>query len=213
MTTYIIRRLIAIPILLGITVLVFTFLAIAPGDPVSAFIRPELANNEAMRKVIIERYGLDQPIPVRYVRWLTEALQGNLGYAAVGGLPIADMLKRGLLASASLMLTALFIGIAIGIPLDHLGAAPVLEAGLRADGLRVPRGLDAVVPARPGSPVVLRSSSASSRSGDAGPQGAVQPAGLHRASRPSGDGPRRCLHRGVDALHARPCSRRSTSST
>ena len=79
MTTYIIRRaLIAIPILLGITILVFTFLAIAPGDPVSAFIRPELANNEAMRKVIIERYGLDQPIPVRYLRWLGEALQGNL---------------------------------------------------------------------------------------------------------------------------------------
>jgi peptide/nickel transport system permease protein len=123
MTTYIIRRaLIAIPILLGITILVFTFLAIAPGDPVSAFIRPELANNEAMRKVIIERYGLDQPIPVRYLRWLGEALQGNLGYAAVGGLPIADMLKRGLLASATLMLTALGIGIFIGIPLGVISA-------------------------------------------------------------------------------------------
>ena len=37
-----------------------------------------------MRKIIIERYGLDQPLPVRYVRWLTEALQGNLGYSRIG---------------------------------------------------------------------------------------------------------------------------------
>lgn len=123
MTTYIIRRvLIAIPILLGITILVFVFLAIAPGDPVSAFIRPELANNEAMRKVIIERYGLDQPVPVRYLRWLGEAFQGNLGYAAIGGLPIAEMITRGLLASSTLMLTALGIGIVVGIPLGVLSA-------------------------------------------------------------------------------------------
>lgn len=123
MGTYILRRvLIAIPILLGITILVFTFLAIAPGDPVSAFIRPELANNEAMRKVIIERYGLDQPLPVRYLRWLGEAVQGNLGYAAVGGLPIAQTVGRGLLASSTLMLTALGIGILVGIPLGVISA-------------------------------------------------------------------------------------------
>jgi len=123
MATYILRRaLISIPILLGITILVFVFLAIAPGDPVSAFIRPELANNEAMRKVIIERYGLDQPLPVRYFRWLAEALQGNLGYAAVGGLPIAPTVFRGLLASATLMLAALGIGIVVGIPLGVLSA-------------------------------------------------------------------------------------------
>ena len=123
MATYIIRRtLVAVPILLGITILVFVFLAIAPGDPVSAFIRPELANNEAMRKVIIERYGLDQPLPVRYLRWLVEAFQGNLGYTAVGGLPIADTVFRGVLASGSLMLTALMIGIVVGIPLGVISA-------------------------------------------------------------------------------------------
>ena len=71
MTTYIIRRaLVAIPILIGITILVFFFLTLAPGDPVSAFIRPELANNEEIRKIITERYGLDQPFPIRYIRWL-----------------------------------------------------------------------------------------------------------------------------------------------
>jgi peptide/nickel transport system permease protein len=123
MGTYIVRRiLIAIPILLGITVLMFVFLAIAPGDPVSAFIRPELANNEAIRKIIIERYGLDQPLPIRYIRWLIEAVQGNLGYSAIGGLPILPTVLRTLLASATLMLTALGFGIIVGVPLGIYSA-------------------------------------------------------------------------------------------
>ena len=123
MGTYIVRRLlIAIPILLGITVLVFLFLALAPGDPVSAFIRPELGNNEAMRQAIILRYGLDQPLPIRYLKWLVEALQGNLGYKAIGGLPVLDTVIRGLLASASLMGTALLFGIFVGVPLGVISA-------------------------------------------------------------------------------------------
>ena len=64
MSTYIVRRLlIAIPLLWGITILVFLFLYRAPGDPVAAFIRPELAGNEEIRRIIIARYGLDQPLP------------------------------------------------------------------------------------------------------------------------------------------------------
>jgi len=123
MGTYIVRRLlVAVPILLGITVLVFLFLALAPGDPVSAFIRPELANNEQMRAIIIARYGLDQPLPIRYIRWLGEALQGNLGYKLIGGLPVLETVTRGLLASASLMGTALLIGIFVGIPLGVISA-------------------------------------------------------------------------------------------
>jgi peptide/nickel transport system permease protein len=122
--TYIIRRLlIAIPIFFGITILVFLLLAVAPGDPVSAFIRPELAGNEEMRRIITIRYGLDQPLPIRYVRWLAEAVQGNLGYKLQGaGLPVLDTVARGLVASLILMGTALLIGIFVGIPLGVLSA-------------------------------------------------------------------------------------------
>ena len=124
MGTYIIRRLlIAIPIFFGITILVFMLLALAPGDPVSAFIRPELAGNEEMRRIITLRYGLDQPLPVRYIHWLAEALQGNLGYKLQGaGLPVLDTVARGLVASLILMGTALLIGIFVGIPLGILSA-------------------------------------------------------------------------------------------
>lgn len=124
MITYIIRRLlIAIPIFFGITILVFLFLALAPGDPVSAFIRPELKNSEEMRQIIIQRYGLDQPLPVRYLRWLAEAAQGNLGYKAGGvGLPVLDTVARGFAASVLLMGSALLIGIVVGIPLGMISA-------------------------------------------------------------------------------------------
>ena len=123
MITYIIRRLlIAVPIFFGITILVFLFLALAPGDPVAAFIRPELATNEALRQSIIQRYGLDQPLPIRYLRWLAEAAQGNLGYKAIGGLPVLDTVARGLGASVLLMGSALLIGIVVGIPLGMLSA-------------------------------------------------------------------------------------------
>jgi len=122
--TYIIRRLlIAIPIFFGITILVFLLLVAAPGDPVSAFIRPELKGNEEMRRIIIARYALDQPIPVRYVYWLVEAVQGNLGYKLTGvGLPVLDTVIRGLGASLLLMGTALLIGIFVGIPLGMISA-------------------------------------------------------------------------------------------
>jgi peptide/nickel transport system permease protein len=124
LATYIIRRLlIAIPIFFGITILVFLLLTAAPGDPVSAFIRPELAGNDEMRRIIIARYGLDQPLPLRYIHWLAEAVQGNLGFKAGGvGLPVLDTVRRGLGASLLLMGTALLIGIFVGIPLGVLSA-------------------------------------------------------------------------------------------
>jgi peptide/nickel transport system permease protein len=123
MTTYILRRLlINIPVLLGITVLVFTFLLLAPGDPVSAYIKPELGDNPVLREALRKELGLDQPAPVRYIRWLGLVLQGNLGYRAVGGQPVNEVVGRALRASIVLMGTALAIGCLFGIPFGIISA-------------------------------------------------------------------------------------------
>jgi peptide/nickel transport system permease protein len=123
MTNYILRRLlINVPVLLGISILVFTFIALAPGDPVSAYIKPEMGDNPALREAMRKELGLDQPLPVRYVRWLGMALQGNLGYRAVGGQPVSDVVGRGLKNSLVLMGTALALGCLLGIPLGILSA-------------------------------------------------------------------------------------------
>ena len=123
MTTYILRRLlINIPVLLGITVLVFAFLLLAPGDPVSAYIKPEQGANPVLREALRKELGLDQPAPVRYIRWLGLVLQGNLGYRAVGGQPVNDVVGRALRASIVLMGTALAIGCLFGIPFGIISA-------------------------------------------------------------------------------------------
>jgi peptide/nickel transport system permease protein len=120
---YILRRLlINIPVLFGITVLVFTFTLLAPGDPVSAYLKPELGASEEMRAQMRQRLGLDQPAPVRYMRWLGQTVQGNLGYRIVGGQPVNSTIGRALRASIVLMGAALAIGCLVGIPLGILSA-------------------------------------------------------------------------------------------
>jgi peptide/nickel transport system permease protein len=122
-TTFIIRRiLISIPVFIGITLLVFTFVALAPGNVADGLIRPEMSADPAAREEIIRRYGLDQPLPVRYVSWLANALQGELGFRAMNGTPISDEVGRGLRASLILTGTALILGILVGVPLGILSA-------------------------------------------------------------------------------------------
>jgi peptide/nickel transport system permease protein len=123
MATFIVRRLlISIPVFIGITILVFTFVALTPGTIADALIRPELGANEEARQAIIRRYGLDQPLPIRYVSWLANALQGELGYRAMNGTAIGSEVARGLLASALLSGSGILIGILVGIPLGILSA-------------------------------------------------------------------------------------------
>jgi peptide/nickel transport system permease protein len=123
MTTFIIRRiLISIPVFLGITLLIFTFVALAPGNIADALIRPELSSDPAARDAIMHRYGLDQPLPVRYLSWLANALQGELGYRAMNGTPVSSEVLRGLGASFILTGTGILIGIFVGIPLGILSA-------------------------------------------------------------------------------------------
>lgn len=123
MITFIIRRLlISIPVFLGITMLIFTFVALAPGSIVDALVRPELGADPAAREAIIKRYGLDQPIHIRYVLWLANALQGELGYRVASGAAVGAEVLRGLGASVVLTGSAMVLGIFVGIPLGILSA-------------------------------------------------------------------------------------------
>jgi len=123
MITFIIRRLlISIPVFLGITILIFTFIALAPGNLADALVRPELGFDQTAREAIIRRYGLDQPLPIRYLLWLTNALQGELGYRVHSGASVASEVLRGLTNSIILTGSALVLGIFVGIPLGILSA-------------------------------------------------------------------------------------------
>ena len=121
MLSYIIRRLlIAIPVLLGVTVVSFIIINLAPGSPVDMIIDPNIsAADIAARK---EALGLNAPLYVQYYHWLTNMLQGNLGYSMTTYRPVSEMIGERIWPTLLLMGAALGTGLLIAIPLGILSA-------------------------------------------------------------------------------------------
>src|SRR5215468_12196435 len=119
MSRYLIRRLlIAIPSLIGISVVLFTVLALAPGDPFE-----ELATNPnvpaAVRAALRVKFGLDDPIAVRYLRWFTAMVHGDWGFSFVSRIDvdvlILQRLPTTLFVIGSSQVLALLIALPVGI--------------------------------------------------------------------------------------------------
>lgn len=118
MTRYLVRRLLgAIPLVLGVATVVFFVVQLAPGDPASLLLAPGV--DEAVIAQTRANFGLDDPLPVRYVKWLGSLVRGDLGYSYSHGRPvvsvIGDMLPNTLLLSGLALGVAFLAGIAIGI--------------------------------------------------------------------------------------------------
>ena len=122
MIRFIARRLLfAIPLLLGIVTITFFVIQAAPGDPMDMFLEPRMQRQmdpEAV-ELLRQRYGLDQPIHVQYVRWLGALLQGDLGESFRYRRPVAALIAERVpytlqLAALALLVDAL-LGIALGI--------------------------------------------------------------------------------------------------
>ena len=119
MTDYVIRRLlVAIPSLLGISLILFTMLALAPGDPFS-----ELATNPnippEVRANLREKFGLDDPILVRYLRWLAAMAQGDWGFSFASRVDVDTLILQRvpttLFVIGSSQILALVIALPVGI--------------------------------------------------------------------------------------------------
>ncbi|MBC7240951.1 MAG: ABC transporter permease [Anaerolineae bacterium] len=124
MTKYIIRRLIiSIPVLFGITVIVFLLIHFAPGDPVMGMIDPTQGGFSAE---LIERerarLGLDQPLPVQYVMWLGRVLRGDLGYSLITRKPVAKLIGERIWPTVQLTMSALLLSIIVGITIGIISA-------------------------------------------------------------------------------------------
>jgi peptide/nickel transport system permease protein len=119
MGRYFIRRLlIAIPSLIGISIVLFTVLALAPGDPFE-----ELATNPnvpaAVRAALRVKFGLDDPIAIRYLRWFTAMLHGDWGFSFVSRIDvdvlILQRLPTTLFVIGSSQVLALLIALPVGV--------------------------------------------------------------------------------------------------
>lgn len=145
MTSYIARRTAQmIPLLLGVTVVLFGVIQAAPGGPEGALLESDRFIDPAVIEAYRARLGVDQPVPVQYVRWISAAAKGDLGVSFSTTRPVAEMIIERLPATLELMgasfLLAALLAFALGVFsaarqyswFDHLGT------GLSFVGIAMP---------------------------------------------------------------------------
>jgi peptide/nickel transport system permease protein len=118
---YVVRRLAgAVPLVLGIATIIFFLVNLAPGDPTLLLISPGVTTDviEQMRA----NFGLDQPLHIRYVRWLGAMLTGDFGYSFVYSRPVLDLLMDALPNTLILSACALVVAFGVGIVLGTIQA-------------------------------------------------------------------------------------------
>lgn len=121
MTQYIIRRLLmAIPILIGVSFIVFASVRLVRGDPAIAM-AGELATPEFIAQVR-ENLGLDQPIVIQYITYLGRIVQGDMGQSIRSRIPVTDEIQIRLPRTLTLALISLLASAAIGIPIGITSA-------------------------------------------------------------------------------------------
>jgi peptide/nickel transport system permease protein len=121
MLRYVVRRLLLlVPILLGVSILIFFWIRALPGNPASA-----LLGERATPQLVQEykaRYGLDKPLPVQYWDYLKTTLKGELGTSISSRRSVVYEIKQRFPATVELALAAMFFAILIGIPLGYFAA-------------------------------------------------------------------------------------------
>lgn len=121
MTQYILRRFLAlIPVLLGVSIVVFSLVRLIPGDPVIIMLG-ERARVEDIERVR-EEMGFNRPIYVQYVEWMGRILRGDLGKSIINRTSVMGELKSRLAATIEMIVAGMFIGVIIGIGVGILSA-------------------------------------------------------------------------------------------
>ena len=122
MSQFFIKRLfITIPTLIAISIIIFSILALAPGDPLGEF-----ASNPAItaevRENIRKSLGLDQPTYIRYFKWFSSFIRGDMGYSFNSRSPVSELLWQRLPTTFLIVGTAYILGLLIAFPLGIISA-------------------------------------------------------------------------------------------
>lgn len=121
MTRYVASRLVsAVGVIVLVSILVFAIIRLIPGDPVSLLLGENLTDKT--RDQLIAKWGLDQPVPVQYLRWAGKMITGDFGTSLSTQESVSSLLIDRLPATLSLAFFALVIGIIIGIPAGMVAA-------------------------------------------------------------------------------------------
>ena len=125
MLSFIARKLLRLLTLLAaVSVFAFSMMALSPIDPVDAYIGADmLLVSPVQRAKIAERWGLNQPMPVRFARWAEQVAQGNLGNSLIFNRPVVEVIGQRFAASLALMAAAWVLSGLIGFGLGVLAGA------------------------------------------------------------------------------------------
>ncbi len=124
MLAYMARRvLFLIPLLLGLSAIMFALVRAAPGDPVVAMMGPQAASNPGYVEQARENLGLNEPLPVQYAIWIGNLVQGDFGIAyTFNNKPVLTLIGERFWGTIQLQSLALFIGLAIAVPVGIISA-------------------------------------------------------------------------------------------
>ena len=133
MLRFVVRRLLLlVPILLGLSILVFAWIRALPGGPAQALLG-ERATPETVRQ-IEQQYGLDDPVYVQYWRYVKTTAGGDLGTSINSRRPVSEELKQRFPATIELAVAAMLFAMVLGVPLGYVAAkrygGPVDQASL-----------------------------------------------------------------------------------
>ncbi len=113
------RTALAVPTLFGVSIVVFLLMQVLPGDPVASFMTED--STDAERQAMRAELGLDRPLPVRYLDWLTSAFQGgDLGYSLQRRREVLDLLTQAIGNTLVLALASAVFGIVAGIAIGFV---------------------------------------------------------------------------------------------
>lgn len=122
MLRFIVRRLVlSLPLLLGLTVVVFSMMHLLPGDPAEIIMAQSGARPEAVAR-LRSQLGLDQPLPVQYFQYVTGLLQGNMGSSLFTNRPVAEIIGQNLKSTMELALAAMALSVVLGVFLGIVAA-------------------------------------------------------------------------------------------
>lgn len=111
-----------VPILLGISILTFGAMHLIPGDLAVALLGVDNMDNPEALEAIRQKYGLDQPVPIQYLKWLGAALQGDFGDSLRLNVPVRDEILRRLPLTIELAVLSVIYGLIVGGILGTLAA-------------------------------------------------------------------------------------------
>jgi peptide/nickel transport system permease protein len=117
------RLLLSIPTFIGVSIIIFMMVHLAPGGPVDVILGSQIATEEMVEQIRAE-FNLDQPLYIQYIDWATSAIQGDLGESltVTGGTQVSTLIMGRLPVTIELAIFSLLLAITIGIPAGIISA-------------------------------------------------------------------------------------------